>query len=64
MEPGRDTTAVEPRGVGPPPRGSMSPMELDLGGEVAPMFGTVTTIATPHDVRFQDLHVEVFHTST
>ncbi len=25
------------------------------------MFSTVTTVATPHDVTLQELHVEVFY---
>jgi transcriptional regulator with XRE-family HTH domain len=37
------------------------PMELDLGGRIARMFSTVTTIATPHDVTLQELHVEAFY---
>ena len=39
------------------------PMELDLGGSIARMFSTVTTVATPHDVTLQELHVEVFYPS-
>src|SRR3984893_7529023 len=37
------------------------PMELNLDGKIARMFSTVTTIATPHDVTLQELHVEVFY---
>jgi len=37
------------------------PMELMLNGQVARMFSTVTTVATPHDVTLQELHVEVFY---
>jgi transcriptional regulator with XRE-family HTH domain len=37
------------------------PMELNLGGKIARMFSTVTTVATPHDVTLQELHVEVFY---
>jgi hypothetical protein len=37
------------------------PMALKLGGSVARMFSTVTTVATPHDVTLQELHVEVFY---
>jgi transcriptional regulator with XRE-family HTH domain len=37
------------------------PMELMLNGKVARMFSTVTTVATPHDVTLQELHVEVFY---
>jgi transcriptional regulator with XRE-family HTH domain len=37
------------------------PMVLKLGGSVARMFSTVTTVATPHDVTLQELHVEVFY---
>ena len=36
-------------------------MELDFNGKVARMFSTVTSIATPHDVTLQDLHVEMFY---
>ncbi len=37
------------------------PMELNVGGNIARMFSTVTTVATPHDVTLQELHVEVFY---
>jgi hypothetical protein len=37
------------------------PMELNLDGRIARMFSTVTTVATPHDVTLQELHVEVFY---
>jgi transcriptional regulator with XRE-family HTH domain len=37
------------------------PMELNLNGQIARMFSTVTTVATPHDVTLQELHVEVFY---
>jgi transcriptional regulator with XRE-family HTH domain len=37
------------------------PMELRLDGKIARMFSTVTTVATPHDVTLQELHVEVFY---
>jgi hypothetical protein len=37
------------------------PMELSLDGQIARMFSTVTTVATPHDVTLQELHVEVFY---
>lgn len=37
------------------------PMELNLDGQIARMFSTVTTVATPHDVTLQELHVEVFY---
>jgi transcriptional regulator with XRE-family HTH domain len=37
------------------------PMELNLGGRIARMFSTVTTVATPHDVTLQELHVEAFY---
>ena len=37
------------------------PLELNLEGEVARMFSTVTTVAAPHDVTVQELHVEVFY---
>src|SRR5262249_8772517 len=37
------------------------PMELNLDGNIARMFSTVTTVTTPHDVTLQELHVEVFY---
>ena len=37
------------------------PMELNLDGTIARMFSTVTTVATPHDVTLQELHVEAFY---
>jgi transcriptional regulator with XRE-family HTH domain len=37
------------------------PMQLKLEGKIARMFSTVTTVATPHDVTLQELHVEVFY---
>ena len=37
------------------------PMELNVDGKIARMFSTVTTVATPHDVTLQELHVEVFY---
>ena len=37
------------------------PIELNLDGKIARMFSTVTTVATPHDVTLQELHVEVFY---
>jgi transcriptional regulator with XRE-family HTH domain len=37
------------------------PMELKFDGKIARMFSTVTTVATPHDVTLQELHVEVFY---
>ena len=37
------------------------PMELNLDGEVARMFSTLTTVSAPHDVTLQELHVEVFY---
>jgi hypothetical protein len=36
-------------------------MELNFNGKVARMFSTVTSVATPHDVTLQDLHIEVFY---
>jgi hypothetical protein len=36
-------------------------MELMMNGQVARMFSTVTTVATPHDVTLQELHIEVFY---
>jgi len=43
------------------PHELLLPMELKLDGKVARMFSTVTTVATPHDVTPQELHVEVFY---
>jgi transcriptional regulator with XRE-family HTH domain len=43
------------------PQALILPMELNLNGKIARMFSTVTTVATPHDVTLQDLHIEVFH---
>src|SRR5271166_4747199 len=43
------------------PHNLILPMELRLEGKIARMFSTVTTVATPHDVTLQDLHVEVFY---
>ena len=43
------------------PHALILPMELDVGGKIARMFSTVTTVSTPHDVTLQDLHVEVFY---
>jgi transcriptional regulator with XRE-family HTH domain len=43
------------------PHDLIVPMELNLDGRIARMFSTVTTVATPHDVTLQELHVEVFY---
>jgi transcriptional regulator with XRE-family HTH domain len=43
------------------PQELILPMELDLDGKTARMFSTVATVATPHDVTLQELHVEVFY---
>lgn len=43
------------------PQALILPMELNLDGKIARMFSTVTTVATPHDVTLQELHVEVFY---
>ncbi len=43
------------------PRDLILPMELNINGRIARMFSTVTTVATPHDVTLQELHVEVFY---
>jgi len=43
------------------PHNLILPMELNLGGQIARMFSTVTTVATPHDVTLQELHVETFY---
>jgi len=37
------------------------PMGIKMFGQVVRMFSTVTTVATPHDVTLQELHVEVFY---
>jgi hypothetical protein len=47
----------EPEG----PQALILPMELNLNGKIARMFSTVTSVATPHDVTLQGLHVEVFY---
>ncbi|HEY6675579.1 MAG TPA: helix-turn-helix transcriptional regulator [Terrimicrobium sp.] len=43
------------------PHALILPMELNFNGKVARMFSTVTSVATPHDVTLQDLHIEVFY---
>jgi transcriptional regulator with XRE-family HTH domain len=43
------------------PHDLILPMELNVDGNIARMFSTVTTVATPHDVTLQELHVEVFY---
>ncbi|MGH7933136.1 MAG: helix-turn-helix domain-containing protein, partial [Candidatus Binataceae bacterium] len=43
------------------PQELILPMELNLDGKIARMFSTITTVATPHDVTLQELHVEVFY---
>ena len=43
------------------PHALILPIELDFNGKVIRMFSTVTSVATPHDVTLQDLHIEVFH---
>jgi hypothetical protein len=43
------------------PDALLLPMELNLEGDVARMFSTITTVSTPHDVTLQDLHIEVFY---
>jgi transcriptional regulator with XRE-family HTH domain len=43
------------------PHDLILPMEMNLFGKTARMFSTVTTVATPHDVTLQELHVEVFY---
>jgi transcriptional regulator with XRE-family HTH domain len=43
------------------PHDLILPMELNLEGQLARMFSTVTTVQTPHDVTLQELHVEVFY---
>jgi transcriptional regulator with XRE-family HTH domain len=43
------------------PHDLILPMELNLNGKIARMFSTVTTVATPHDVTLQELHIEAFY---
>ena len=43
------------------PHALILPMELDFNGKVARMFSTVTSVASPHDVTLEDLHIEVFY---
>ena len=43
------------------PHDLILPMEIKLDGKIARMFSTVTTVATPHDVALQELHVEAFY---
>lgn len=43
------------------PRDLILPTELNLGGTIARMFSTITTLATPNDVTLQDLHIEAFY---
>lgn len=43
------------------PRELILPTELKLGGTIARMFSTITTLATPNDVTLQDLHIEAFY---
>jgi len=57
--PGVPTRWREPDLEGP--QALILPMELNLDGKIARMFSTVTTVATPHDVTLQELHVEVFY---
>jgi transcriptional regulator with XRE-family HTH domain len=57
--PGVPTHWREPELEGP--HALILPMELNLQGNIARMFSTVTTVSTPHDVTLQELHVEVFY---
>jgi transcriptional regulator with XRE-family HTH domain len=43
------------------PHDLILPMELNVDGNIARMFSTVTTVATPHDVTLQELYVEAFY---
>jgi transcriptional regulator with XRE-family HTH domain len=43
------------------PHNLILPMELRINDQIARMFSTVTTVATPHDVTLQELHVETFY---
>ena len=40
------------------PQALILPMELNLDGKMARMFSTVTTVATPHAVTLQELHID------
>ncbi len=39
----------------------VTPIELDLGGRTARVFGTTTTLGTPLDITLQELRIESFH---
>jgi transcriptional regulator with XRE-family HTH domain len=43
------------------PPALMLPFELNLDGNIARMFSTVTTLSTPLDVTLQELHIESFY---
>jgi hypothetical protein len=43
------------------PRDLILPTELNLGGTIARMFSTITTLEAPNDVTLQDLHIEAFY---
>jgi transcriptional regulator with XRE-family HTH domain len=43
------------------PHDLILPIELNVDGNIARMFSTVTTVATPHDVTLQELYVEAFY---
>ena len=43
------------------PRALILPIEMDVGGKVARMFSTVTTVGRPQDVTLEELHIEAFY---
>jgi MmyB-like transcription regulator ligand binding domain len=43
------------------PQTLVLPFELNLGGKIARMFSTVTTLSAPQDVTLQELHIEAFY---
>jgi hypothetical protein len=43
------------------PQTLVLPFELNLGGRIARMFSTVTTLSAPQDVTLQELHIEAFY---
>ena len=43
------------------PRALILPIEMDVGGKVARVFSTVTTVGRPQDVTLEELHIEAFY---
>jgi transcriptional regulator with XRE-family HTH domain len=43
------------------PRALILPIEMDVGGKIARMFSTVTTVGRPQDVTLEELHIEAFY---